>query len=100
MRSEDHPTTSFALRHLALGEQRAGRLTWAKALAEESTRLRREAGDDVGVASNLVLLAQIAQGEGRTDDAHGLLDEAAGLAGSVGATSIAAEADTVRGSLG
>ncbi|MEU8659218.1 GNAT family N-acetyltransferase [Actinoplanes philippinensis] len=87
----DPLTRSFALRHLGVAEHRAGNLTAARELLEESTALRREHGFPAGVAANLVGLIYIAAAEGR--DATGMVAEARALATEAGATTILAEVD-------
>ena len=52
--ADDTTTMSEALRHLGIAEHAAGRLEAARLHLEESTRLRREMGAGLGVASNLV----------------------------------------------
>jgi tetratricopeptide (TPR) repeat protein len=81
----DKRTMSEALRHLGIAAHTAGRLDEARVRLEESTRLCRELGQPAGVAANLVGLGYIAAGQGRRDDAHALLAEAAGLATASGA---------------
>lgn len=71
---------SEALRHLGIAAHAAGRLDTARQQLEESTRLRREIGLLPGVAANLIGLAYIAVAQGRGDDAHASLDEAAAIA--------------------
>ncbi|MEU4626588.1 GNAT family N-acetyltransferase [Actinoplanes sp. NPDC023801] len=82
---------SYALRHLGVAAHRAGDLSGARALLEESTTLRREAGFTTGVAANLVGLIHIAAAEGR--DATDLITEARELATASGATRILAEVE-------
>ncbi|WP_433795809.1 GNAT family N-acetyltransferase [Actinoplanes sp. CA-252034] len=91
-RAADHGdplTRSFALRHLGVAEHRAGNLTAARELLEESTALRREHGFPAGVAANLVGLIYIAAAEGR--DTTDMVTEARTLATETGATTILAE---------
>ena len=78
-------TMSEALRHLGIAAHAAGQLDEAKARLEESTRLRRELGQQAGVAANLIGLGYIAAGQGRRDDALAILAEAADLAMASGA---------------
>ncbi|MEU4160150.1 GNAT family N-acetyltransferase [Actinoplanes sp. NPDC026670] len=87
----DPLTRSFALRHLGVAEHRAGHLTAARELLEESTALRREHGFPVGIAANLVGLIYIAAAEGR--DTADMITEARALATAAGATSILAEVE-------
>jgi tetratricopeptide (TPR) repeat protein len=98
-RSGDQATMSEALRHLGIADQFAGRLDSARERLEESTRLRREAGQVPGVAANLVGLAYNAAADGRRADAVAFLDEAAALARSTGARRIAAQVDEARAAL-
>ena len=84
-RAGDPLTTSYALRHLGIAEHRAGRLYTARALLEESNRLRRELGFMPGVAANLVGLAYIAAAQGHQADALGLIEEAGTIAEASGA---------------
>jgi tetratricopeptide (TPR) repeat protein len=84
----DPLTASYALRHLAFADQKAGRLDSARERMEESTRLRRELGFLPGVAANLLGLASIAADQGRRDEARRLLDEA-------DSTAAAAQADGI-----
>ncbi|MGV9268612.1 tetratricopeptide repeat protein [Kitasatospora sp. NPDC003701] len=95
----DHLTLSYALRHLGIAEHKAGRLPAARALLEESTRLRRELAFPEGVAANLVGLAYIAVAEARPDDARALLDEAADLAAGAGAKAVVDSVDEARAAL-
>ncbi|MEU6411970.1 hypothetical protein [Microbispora sp. NPDC046933] len=76
----DALTASYALRHLGIADQRAGRLESARERLEESTRLRCEVGFLPGVAANMVGLAYITAGEGRREEALELLDEAGSIA--------------------
>lgn len=78
-------TMSEALRHLGIAAHAAGRLDEARARLEESTLLRRELGQQAGVAANLIGLGYIAAGQGRRDDAFATLAEAADLATASGA---------------
>ena len=84
----DDLTLSYALRHLGVAEHGAGNLDEARALLEESTRLRRELNLLPGVAANLIGLIYIASTQGRVDDAAAIADEAAALAESCGARKI------------
>ncbi|MFJ9947285.1 tetratricopeptide repeat protein [Kitasatospora sp. NPDC091207] len=95
----DDLTLSYALRHLGIAEHKAGRLPAARALLEESTRLRRALAFPDGVAANLVGLGYIAVAEGRPGDARALLDEAAELAASAGAKAVLDAIDEARGAL-
>jgi hypothetical protein len=83
--ADDPVTMSEALRHLGIAEHAAGRLEAARLHLEESTRLRREMGARLGVASNLVGLTYIAAGQGRRDDALQLIEEARAIAEANGA---------------
>lgn len=76
----DALTASYALRHLGIADQRAGRLESARERLEESTRLRREVGFLPGVAANLIGLAYVTAGEGRRAEALEFLDEAGSIA--------------------
>jgi ribosomal protein S18 acetylase RimI-like enzyme len=87
----DPLTRSFALRHLGVAEHRAGNLTAARELLEESTALRRELGFPVGVAANLVGLIYLAAAEGR--DTADMVAEARALATAAGATTVLAEVE-------
>ncbi|PRX12009.1 acetyltransferase (GNAT) family protein [Actinoplanes italicus] len=82
---------SYALRHLGIAAHHAGDLPEARALLEESTTLRREAGFIIGVAANLVGLIYLAAAEGR--DTAPLITEARELATEAGATSILAQVE-------
>jgi tetratricopeptide (TPR) repeat protein len=84
----DTMTMCEVLRHLGIAAYTAGRLDEAGARLEESTRLRRELGQQAGVAANLVGLGYIAAGQGRRDDALAILAEAASLATASGAQRI------------
>jgi tetratricopeptide (TPR) repeat protein len=83
--TEDTMTMSEALRHLGIAEHAAGRLEAARLHLEESTRLRREVGAWLGVASNLVGLIYIAAAQDRRDDALRLAEEARAIAEASGA---------------
>ncbi|TDO47893.1 hypothetical protein EV643_108207 [Kribbella sp. VKM Ac-2527] len=95
----DNLTLSYALRHLGIAEHKAGHLDEARALLEESTRLRRELNLLPGVAANLVGLTYIASAQGRVDDARALADEAAALAGSCGARKVLDQVTEARSGL-
>lgn len=87
----DPLTRSFALRHLGVAEHRAGNLTAARELLEESTAIRREHDFPIGIAANLVGLIYIAAAEGR--DTTEMITEARALATAAGATSVLAEVE-------
>jgi len=95
----DDLTLSYALRHLGVAEHMAGHLDEARALLEESTRIRRELNFLPGVAANLVGLVYIASGQDRVDDARALADEAAALAESCGARKILDQVTDARSGL-
>ncbi|MCM0676255.1 tetratricopeptide repeat protein [Micromonospora phytophila] len=96
----DRLTLSYVLRHLTFAAQAAGRLDAARELLTESTRLRRELGFVPGVAANLIGLAYLAAGDGRPDEARGLLDEAAALAATSDAHGVARWIGEARDGLG
>lgn len=87
---------SYALRHLGVVAQQAGRLDEAREHLEASTRLRRAHGFGAGVAANLVGLAYLAHAQGRHDDVSLLLDEGQALAESAGAHRITAQISEAR----
>ena len=88
-RSANDPLTlSYVFRHQGMAEHAAGRLGQARDLLEHSTMLRRELGFQRGVAANLVGLAYIAAGQGRSQDSRDLLSEAGTIADSSGAKAI------------
>jgi tetratricopeptide (TPR) repeat protein len=76
----DDLTLSYALRHLAFGDQEAGRLDRARERHEQCVRLRWELGFMPGVAAGLLALAELAAQDGDRERASGLLDEAASIA--------------------
>jgi tetratricopeptide (TPR) repeat protein len=78
-------TMSYAVRHLAIADQEAGRLELAWARLEESAELRRSAGFRPGLAAALVNLGEIAAEQGRPGKARELLAEARVHAHEVGA---------------
>ncbi len=86
--ADDRLTLSYVLRHLGFAEQAAGRVTKARDLFVESTRLRREAGFPAGVAANLVGLAYLSAELGEPDVARVYLDEADDLAAMCGAAGV------------
>lgn len=90
-RADDRLTLSYVLRHLGIAEHAAGRLDQARELLEHSTMLRRELGFQAGVAANLVGLAYIAAGQGRSRDSRDLLSEAYILASTSGAQAIGSQ---------
>ncbi|MFI9326532.1 tetratricopeptide repeat protein [Kitasatospora sp. NPDC052868] len=95
----DRLTVSYVLRHLGIAAHMAGRLGAARERLEESARLRRELDFPAGVAANLVGLAYIAAAEDRREDARGLLEEAAALAGAADAKAVLRSVDEARGNL-
>ncbi|MBP0452736.1 tetratricopeptide repeat protein [Kitasatospora sp. RG8] len=96
----ENRTLSYALRHLGIAAHMAGELADARALLEESTRLRRDLGFAAGVAANLVGLAYLTAAEGRPGDALALLDEAAALAAGADARAVLRSVDEARAALG
>jgi tetratricopeptide (TPR) repeat protein len=90
---------SYALRHLGIAEHMAGHLDEARALLEESTRLRRELDFLPGVAANLIGLIYIASTQDRLDDARALADEATTLAESCGALKVLDQVSEARSRL-
>jgi tetratricopeptide (TPR) repeat protein len=84
----DKLTVSYATRHLGFAHAESGDLLAARKMHEESVRLRRELGFTPGVAAGLLALAEVAHRDGRTEDAHRLLDEADAVAESSGAEGI------------
>lgn len=98
-RAGDKETMSEALRHQGIAEHAAGRLDTARERLEESVRLRREIGLMPGVASNLVGLAYIAAGQGRSGDALTLIDEASAIAAASGAHGIMRHVEEARAQL-
>ncbi len=93
----DNLTLSYALRHLAFADHKAGRLDSAKDKFSESTRLRREAGFWPGVAANLIGLAYVSAEQGRKDEAIGFATQARAVARECGAGGMIAMADEVLG---
>jgi tetratricopeptide (TPR) repeat protein len=84
----DKLTLSYAARHLGFVYAEAGTLDAAHEKLDESVRLRREIGFDPGVAAGLLALAELADRDGRPDDARALLDEADAIAVASGADGI------------
>ena len=97
--ADDPVTMAEALRHLGIAEHAAGRLEPARLHLEESTRLRREMGAGLGVASNLVGLTYIAAGQGRRDDALKLIEEARTIAAANGARGLLRQIEEARAQL-
>jgi tetratricopeptide (TPR) repeat protein len=97
--TDDTTTMSEALRHLGIAEHAAGRLGAARLHLEESTRLRREMGAGLGVASNLVGLTYIAVGQDRRDDALKLIEEARAIAEANGAQGLLRQIEEARAQL-
>jgi len=97
--TDDMTTMSEALRHLGIAEHAAGRLGAARLHLEESTRLRREMGAGLGVASNLVGLTYIAAGQDRRDDALRLIEEARAIAEASGARGLLRQIEEARAQL-
>jgi tetratricopeptide (TPR) repeat protein len=85
---EDKLTLSYAARHLGFVYAEAGTLDAAHQKLDESVRLRREIGFEPGVAAGLLALAELADRDGRPDDARALLDEADAIAVTSGADGI------------
>ncbi|MFF2043155.1 tetratricopeptide repeat protein [Kitasatospora sp. NPDC058170] len=98
-RAGDRLVVSYILRHLGIAAHMAGRLGEARERLEESVRLRRQLDFPAGVAANLVGLAYIAAAEERSQDARGLLEEAATLAGAADAKAVLRSVDEARGNL-
>jgi tetratricopeptide (TPR) repeat protein len=99
-RAGDQAVTAEALRHLGIAAHAAGDLDLARQRLEESTRLRREAGQLAGAAANLVGLTYIAAAQERRDDALALLDEAGAIAEASQAQRIAQQVSEARATLG
>jgi tetratricopeptide (TPR) repeat protein len=97
--TDDTTIMSEALRHLGIAEHAAGRLGAARLHLEESTRLRREMGAGLGVASNLVGLTYIAVGQDRHDDALKLIEEAREIAEANGAQGLMRQIEEARAQL-
>ena len=97
--ADDTMTMSEALRHLGIAEHAAGRLEAARLHLEESTRLRRELGAGLGVASNLIGLTYIAAGQDRRDDALKLIEEAYAIAEANGARGLIRQIEEARAQL-
>lgn len=98
--ADDPATMSEALRHLGIAEHAAGRLDAARLHLEESTRLRREMGAGLSVASNLVGLTYIAAGQDRRGDALKLIEEARALAEARGAQGLLRQIEEARAAVG
>lgn len=88
---------SYVVRHLGFVEQGAGRIDAARALLEESVRLRREVGFWPGVAAGVLSLAQLAHESGDSAAAARLLDEATEVAIECGAAGILGWIEATRG---
>ena len=97
--TDDTTTMAEALRHLGIAEHAAGRLEAARLHLEESTRLRRELGAGLGVASNLIGLTYIAAGQDRRDDALKLIEEAYAIAEANGARGLIRQIEEARAQL-
>jgi tetratricopeptide (TPR) repeat protein len=95
----DKATMAEALRHLGIAAHAAGEMEAARRRLEESTRLRREAGQLAGAAANMVGLAYVAAAQGRGQDALALLDEAAAIAGPSQAQRILQQVNEARAEL-
>jgi len=94
--ANDPLTLSYALRHLGIAEHRAGQLDEARRYLEESTSLRRQLGFGPGVAANLVGLAYIAAGDGRSHEVSAMLSEADSIARDSAAAAITRQIDEAR----
>jgi tetratricopeptide (TPR) repeat protein len=92
----DTATWSEALRHLGIAAHRAGRLDEARERLQESSRLRRAAGNMSGVASNMIGLAYIAAAQDRRAEALATLDAAHAIAGAHGAHAIVGHIEQAR----
>ena len=79
-RAGDQAVMAEALRHLGIAAHASGDLATAWQRLEESTRLRREAGQAAGVAANLVGLAYIAAEQGRASEALTLISQGCAIA--------------------
>jgi tetratricopeptide (TPR) repeat protein len=98
-RTDDPSTRSEALRHLGTAAFAAGRLDEARERLEESSRLRRTAGELPGVASNLIGLAYVAAAQNRRADAFAALDEASDIAREYDAHAVLRDIEQARASL-
>src|SRR4051812_37516322 len=76
----DDLTRSYAARHLGFAAGAAGRIDDARALLEESVRLRRELGFMPGVAAGVLALAELAARTGDLEAARERADEAEEIA--------------------
>jgi tetratricopeptide (TPR) repeat protein len=96
---DDKLTLSYVVRHLGFLDMAAGDLAAARGRLEQSVALRREVGFMPGVAAGLLALAELADLDGRADDARRLLDEATVAARDSGAEGTLRWIDAVRSAL-
>jgi tetratricopeptide (TPR) repeat protein len=95
----DSLLASYAIRHLAFAWYEEGRVDEAWRGFEESVELRRAEGFLPGVAAGLLTLAEVAQEQGRADDARRLLAEARESAERCGAEAFLRRIETVEAEL-
>ena len=95
-RSGDRLTLLYVLRHLAFGEQAAGRTDGALELMTESTRLRREIGFRSGVAGTWSPSATSAPKPAIPSGGSPSSEQAAGVAEAAGAHGILRWVDEAR----
>jgi tetratricopeptide (TPR) repeat protein len=89
----DLATMSDALRHLGIAHHGEGDLERARSQLEESSRLREEGGNLLGVASNLIGLIYIARAQGREGDADHLAEQSRSIASRLHAPVIIEQVD-------
>jgi Tetratricopeptide repeat len=95
----DKAVMAEVLRHLGIAAHAGGQIESARQRLEESTRLRRETGQLLGAAANMVGLAYLAAAQDRGQDALALLDEAAAIAEAGQATRILQQVNEARAEL-
>ncbi|MGH7642182.1 MAG: tetratricopeptide repeat protein [Candidatus Dormibacteria bacterium] len=96
LKTGDTLTLSEVVRHLAFLEMETGHPEAARALLEESVRLRRDMDWMPGLAAAILALAEFESGQGHRDLAVDLLGQAYAIAEETGAHGVVSWVEQVR----